>query len=311
MIYNWNIIGHDKQLEQLETDISTGNVSHAYLLCGPGHIGKYTVAKKIASILQCENNFCGVCPTCVQIRKGSHIDTMEFENNHEALKIEQIRDVISRCNMSPQGKYKVVILQSIGRMTLEASNALLKTLEEPPPRTIFIMTTSNIREVLPTVLSRTRVIRFHLFPHEFLMQMLKKRYPNIEDEKLDQAAKLSLGRAGLAIDLMEQPEKFADYLKLYKDISYLLETNNIVERFSYIDNILEDEKRDDGATSVRTSDFLNVMTHVLRTRMIEDEEKKGVDVRILIDMIARVQDASFLLKKNVNAKLLLENLMLN
>ncbi len=310
MIYNWNIIGHDKQLEQLETDISTGNISHAYLLCGPGHIGKYTVAKKIASILQCENNFCGVCPTCVQIRKGSHIDTMEFENNHESLKIDQIRDIIARCNMSPQGKYKIVILQSIGRMGLDAANALLKTLEEPPPRTIFIMTTSNIREILPTVLSRTRVIRFHLFPHEFLMQMLKKRYPNIEDEKLAQAAKLSLGRAGLAIDLMEQPEKFADYLKLYKDISYLLETNNIVERFSYIDNILEDEKRDDGATSVRTSDFLNVMTHVLRTRMIESEEK-GVDVRGLIDMIARVQDASFLLKKNVNAKLLLENLMLN
>jgi len=240
---------------------------------------------------------------------------MEFENNHEALKIEHVREIIARCNMSPQGRYKVVILQSIGRMTIEASNALLKTLEEPPRKTIFIMTTSNVREILPTILSRARVVRFHLFPHEFLIQMLKKKYPDIDDEKLDQAARLSLGRAGLAIDLMEQPEKFADYLKLYKDISYLLETNNIVERFSYIDEILEDEKRDDESHNVRINDFLNVMTHVLRTRMIDEEvsggEKKGVDVRALIDMIAKVQDASFLLKKNVNAKLLLENLMLN
>ncbi|HPU95058.1 MAG TPA: AAA family ATPase [Candidatus Gracilibacteria bacterium] len=311
MIYNWNIIGHEKQLMQLEKDISSGNVSHAYLLWGPGHIGKYTVAKKLASILQCENNFCGVCSTCLQIRKGSHIDTMEFENNHEALKIEHVREIISRCNMSPQGKYKVVILQSIGRMTTEAANALLKTLEEPPNNTIFIMTTSNIREVLPTILSRSRIVRFHLFPHDFLIQMLKKKYLNIDDEKIDQAARLSLGRAGFAIDLMEQPEKFADYLKLYKDISYLLETDNIVERFSYVENILDDEKRDDGASNIRTDDFLNVMTHVLRTRMIEFASKKGVDVRALIDMIAKVQDASSSLKKNVNARLLLENLMLN
>ena len=134
MIYDWNIIGHKKQLEMLESDIESGSLAHAYLLCGPGHVGKYTVAKKLASILQCENNFCGKCPTCIQIRKGQHLDTMEFENNREALKINQIREVIARCNMSSQSKYKIIILQSIGRMTTEAGNALLKTLEEPPEK---------------------------------------------------------------------------------------------------------------------------------------------------------------------------------
>lgn len=299
MIYNWNIIGHEKQLNMLENDIATGNVAHSYLLWGPGHIGKYTVAKKLASILQCENNFCGVCPACVQIRKGSHIDTMEFENNHESIKIDQIRDVISRCNMSSQSRYKIVILQSIGRMTMEAANAFLKTLEEPLPKTIFIMTTSNVREVLPTIVSRTRLMRFHLFSFEFLVQMLRDMYPEAEEEKLEQVARLSLGRAGQAIDLMDQPDKFAYYLKLYKDISYLLETDNIVERFSYVEHILENDKM--------TSDFLNVMTHVLRSRMLH----KGENKKKIMNMIAKAQEAVILLKKNVNARLTLENLMLN
>jgi len=200
MIYNWNIIGHDKQLKMLEADIESGNLAHSYLLYGAGHVGKYTVAKKLASILQCENNFCGVCPTCIQIRKGIHLDTMEYENNKEALKIDQIREIISRCNMSSQSRYKVVVLQSIGRMTVEASNALLKTLEEPPGRTLFIMTTSNVQEVLPTILSRSRLIKFHLFSTEFLANKLRELYPESTEETINQVAKLSLGRAGRALD---------------------------------------------------------------------------------------------------------------
>ena len=303
MIYNWNIIGHEKQLNQLESDITSGNISHAYLLVGPGHIGKYTVAKKLASILQCENNFCGVCPTCIQVRKGSHIDTMEFPNNHESIKIDQVREIISRCNMSGQSRYKIVMLQSLGRMTPEASNALLKTLEEPPPRTIFIMTTTNIREILPTILSRARVMRFHLFSYDFIKDMIKSKYPETDEEKIDQVARLSLGRTGQAIDLMDEQDKFAESLKLYKDISHLLETPNIVERFSYVEGLLENEKAMDS--------FLNIMTHVLRNRMLEsDTAQNNLDTQKLMDMIASVQEAKVLIGKNVNARLTLENLML-
>jgi DNA polymerase III gamma/tau subunit len=300
MIYNWNIIGHDKQLKMLEADIESGNLAHSYLLYGAGHVGKYTVAKKLASILQCENNFCGVCPTCIQIRKGIHLDTMEYENNKEALKIDQIREIISRCNMSSQSRYKVVVLQSIGRMTVEASNALLKTLEEPPGRTLFIMTTSNVQEVLPTILSRSRLIKFHLFSTEFLANKLRELYPESTEETINQVAKLSLGRAGRALDLMNQPEMLAYFLKLYKDTLYLLDTDNIVEKFAYVENLVEDEKM--------KNDFLNVMTHVLRNKMLEanpGRERKG-----FIEMAAKVQEAFILLKKNVNARLVLENLML-
>jgi len=310
MIYNWNIIGHEKQLRMLEHDIESGNLAHAYLLYGPGHVGKYTVAKKLASILQCENNFCGKCSTCVQIRKGTHLDTMEYENNREAIKIDQIRDIISRCNMSSQSRYKIVILQSIGRMTPEAANAFLKTLEEPPEKTVFIMTTSHIREILPTIVSRTRLLKFHLFSTEFLAKKLKELYPETDDDTIQQVAKLSLGRTGRALDLISQPDMLAYFLKLYKDILYLLETDNVVERFAYVEELAQDEKL--------RRDFLGVMTHVLRSKLLElDFSERPLactnqhgSFRRLIDMISRVQEVSILLKKNVNTKLVLENLML-
>ena len=303
MIYNWNIIGHEKQLKMLESDIESGNLSHSYLLCGPGHVGKYTVAKKLASILQCENNFCGQCPICTQIRKGSHIDTMEYENNREALKIGQIREVISRCNMSTPSRYKIVILQSIGRMTPEAANAFLKTLEEPPERTIFIMTTSHVREILPTIVSRTRLLKFHLFSSTFLAEKLRELYPDSDEEIISKVAKLSLGRTGQALDLMNRPDKLANSLKLYKDILYLLDTDNIVDRFAYVDELAENEEL--------RRDFLGVMTHVLRSKLLEKEALNDRDLRgSLIKTVSKVQEAGILLRQNVNTKLVLENLML-
>ncbi len=300
MIYNWNIIGHEKQLKMIENDIESDNLSHAYLLCGPGHIGKYTVAKKLASILQCDNNFCGKCPTCIQVRKGQHIDTMEFENNREALKIGQVREIISRCSMSSQSRRNVVILQSIGRMTTEAANAFLKVLEEPPGKTVFIMTTSHIREILPTIVSRSRILKFHLFSTEYIEDKLKELFPDSEPGIVQKVARLSLGRTGRALDLMNYPEKRAYFLKLYKDILYLLGTDNIVERFSYVADLVEDEKQ--------RRDFLGVMTHVLRAKILESDEKDAREK--LIEMVAKTQDAGILLKQNINTRLVLENLML-
>jgi DNA polymerase-3 subunit delta' len=311
MIYNWNIIGHEKQLNMLENDISTGNLSHAYFLCGPSHVGKYTVAKKLAHILQCPNNFCGTCPVCVQVRKGSHLDTMEYANNHESIKIEQVREIIGRCSMSGQSNYKIVLLQSVGRMTNDAANCLLKTLEEPPPRTVFIMTASHIREILPTIVSRARVLKFHAFSVKFLTEKLREMFPTSEEETLNNVAQLALGKTGQAIDLMNNPDELAYHLKLYKDVLYLLETQNVVERFRYVEELVEDESR--------RRDFLNIMLHVLREKMLEESGKNGSGLRTQGAhragfqprcWISSVENAKSLLKQNVNARLVLENLML-
>jgi DNA polymerase-3 subunit delta' len=225
---------------------------------------------------------------------------MEYENNREAIKIGDMREIISRCNMSTPSAYKIVILQSIGRMTPEAANAFLKTLEEPPPRTVFIMTTSHIRDLLPTIVSRTRVLKFHLFSTQLLEEKMKELHPDIEALVLQNIAKLSLGRAGRAIDLINQPDMLAYFMKLYKDILYILDTTNVVERFSYVEDLVDDEKM--------RRDFLGVMSHVLRSKILEpnSSEIKGK----AIEMVAKVQEAGILLRQNVNTRLVLENLML-
>ena len=135
MKYNWSIIGHEKQLSQLENDISSGSLSHAYLLAGPNSVGKHTVAKKMAGILQCENDFCHKCNTCIQVEHGSHVDTLVFKDDKNSLKILEVRGLLEKAMMTAQARYKIFIIQSIERMTTEAANSFLKVLEEPPPRT--------------------------------------------------------------------------------------------------------------------------------------------------------------------------------
>ena len=288
----------------LESDIKSDNLSHAYLLVGPSHVGKYTVAKKLAYILQCPNNYCGACPTCTQIRKKSHIDTMEFTNNRESIKIEQVREIVSRAQMSTQSRYKVVLLQAIGRMTPEAANCLLKTLEEPTEKTVFIMTASHVREILPTIVSRSRVMRFHSFSTEFLEKTLVEKFPESDAETVGDVARLALGKSGRAFDLMDQPEELAYHLKLYRDVQSILKIEDVVEKFRYADELAEDEKK--------RRNFLNTMMHVLRGQLLEGGAAGGgsVDRERVIRLISDVENAKSSLKQNVNSKLVLENLLL-
>ncbi|MBT5654774.1 MAG: hypothetical protein HOI80_04675, partial [Alphaproteobacteria bacterium] len=139
-----------------------------------------------------------------------------------------------------------------------------------------------------------------LFSPEYIESTLKKQFPKSEEDVIQKVSRLSLGRTGRALDLMNYPEKRAYFLKLYKDILYLLGTDNIVERFSYVEDLVEDEKQ--------RRDFLGVMTHVLRAKILESDQK---DARgKLIEMVSKTQDAGILLKQNVNTRLVLENLML-
>ncbi len=295
MKYNWSIIGHEKQLQQLEKDIASGNLAHAYLLSGPNSVGKNTVAKKMAGILQCENDFCHSCNTCLQVGKGCHVDTSHFEDNGESIKIEEIRKIVERLGMTRQAKYKILLIQSLERMTTEAANSFLKMLEEPPERTIFIMTTDNVRLILPTILSRVRVVKFNSVSPVYLREKLLELYPDSDKEAIETVSLLSMGKTGKAVHLMEHPDSLADYLKIYHDIQNFLGYRSVVERFSYVEDLLASEGKMDI--------FMEILTHVLRGKMLE----RGGHVKDL----SKIDEAAMLLKKNVNARLILENLMLH
>lgn len=300
MKYNWSIVGHEKQLESIERDFSSGNLAHAYLLTGPNSIGKYTVAKKMAGILQCEKDFCHDCSTCLQVQKGSHIDTVEIVDEGESIKIEEVRKLVERLNMTRQSKYKVVLIQSLERMTTEAANSFLKMLEEPPEKTIFIMTTDNVRLLLPTVVSRVRVVKFGQLSHEILKEKLRLIYKDIEPEALEMVGIFSLGRTGRAVHLIENPESLAQHVKIYNEVQNFLNTRNIVDRFAYIDGLAIDEDQ--------MEIFFSLLSAVLRSKLLEagrEEAEKHINA------LLKVAEAGMLLKRNINFKLVLENLMLN
>ena len=171
MKFSSNIIGHRKQLFSLENDLSSGALDHAYLFSGPAHIGKMMVAREFAKILQCPNNACGVCPICIQIEKGYQPDTIEIADDGESLKVEFLRGILKRMNTTTVGKYKILIIQNIERMNAESANTMLKILEDPPQNVVFLLTTSRVEELLPTIqvqrpiqllIQRQRMLRLRL-----------------------------------------------------------------------------------------------------------------------------------------------------
>ncbi|MFC1615719.1 ATP-binding protein [Patescibacteria group bacterium] len=301
MKYNWSIVGHEKQLSIIESDLESGNLAHAYLLAGPNSVGKHTVAKKLAGILQCKNDFCHRCHDCVQVFKGTHLDTIELKDDRHSIKIEDIRKIIERLNMTRQSNYKLLTIQSIERMTPEASNSLLKTLEEPPPKTIFLLTTNRLHLVLNTVLSRVRIIKFMHSSYSYLFNKLRELYPSADDESLKKVCLFAMGKTGKALHLMENPDSLADYLHVYNRIQDFLSSERLSQRFSYVQELINKE--------VDLDTFFSILTNILRSKMMEE---KGESLRKkYVKNLLNIEEAGVLLNKNVNAKLILENLMLS
>ncbi len=137
---------HEEQFKQLKVDFNSRNLAHAYLFVGQEGIRKFQLAADFAKFIQ---------PDAIK-----DLDIVEIIDDGSAIKVDMIRTVIKGVNLTPQAAYKFLLIQNIERMTVAAANSFLKTLEEPPSQTIFILTTANLSLVLPTIISRTRVLRF-------------------------------------------------------------------------------------------------------------------------------------------------------
>lgn len=145
----------------IENQLATGKIAHAYLFCGPRAVGKTTIARLLASAVNCENRKvgesepCNECPSCREIRQGSAMDVIEIDAaSHTG--VDNVREnIIASARITPaKMKYKVFIIDEVHMLSVSAFNALLKTLEEPPANVIFILATTEIHKVPPTIISR-------------------------------------------------------------------------------------------------------------------------------------------------------------
>jgi DNA polymerase-3 subunit delta' len=207
---SWPVYGHDWAVEHLRKAILNGRVRHAYLIVGTESIGREALARAFAMALNCtaEDEMrrpCGECRACKLIASGNHPDLLysELDASTGSLKIEEVRSATSKIALKPyEARYRIAIFRDIDRARPQAQDALLKTLEEPPPQALLFLIAPSTESLLPTITSRSQVI--HLRPlstqiiHEALIQ-----YKGAAPEQAELLARLSGGRMGWAIRAVE------------------------------------------------------------------------------------------------------------
>ena len=209
------VIGHQQARMQLARAVATGQVSHAYLFAGPDAIGKTTLALAFAQLLECEHpdlvsgEPCGVCASCRKVLHGNHPDVtlVEAEEGKRLLGVDAVREAVVRlANLAPStGRWRVFILPNVDRMTANTVNALLKTLEEPPPDVVLLLTSAEPENLLPTLLSRCQLLALHPLSPDEIVPALRDRWQVATGEAADLAA-LANGRLGWAVRAHDHPE---------------------------------------------------------------------------------------------------------
>lgn len=220
------LIGQNHIKQTIQNALKLAKFSHAYMFTGPRGTGKTTIAKLIATSLNCENlnnegEPCNECSQCKAIRGNSHADVLEIDaasNNG----VEQIREIREQVAYAPgTGKYKVYIIDEVHMLSTGAFNALLKTLEEPPKHVIFILATTDVHKVPATIISRCQRFDFRrIGPRDIierLRHVAKKEEVKIEEEALQLLGMLAQGGMRDALSLMDQTIAFATNETITKD----------------------------------------------------------------------------------------------
>ncbi len=208
------LVGQEHVTAALRNAVREGRVGHAYLFSGPRGTGKTTTARILAKALNCLNlgadgEPCGVCENCVAIVEGRFLDLFELDaaSNNSVDNIRDLTDSV-HLGLGATSKRKVYLVDEVHMLSAAASNALLKTLEEPPEHVVFVLATTNPEKVLPTIRSRTQHLEFTLFSaHELeqlLADVLGQEGVDADPDALAVIARAAAGSARDALSLLDQ-----------------------------------------------------------------------------------------------------------
>ena len=352
---NWPLIGNSHIIDFLSKSIVNNKVANAYIFLGPQDLGKTTVASYFAKSLLCQSQAkfrkgdivspCGECVSCqafARIKKSNfgqnqeedsgiiHGDfhLVEREKDKKNISIEQAREFIKGLNLSSfLGSYKVGIIKEADSLSLEAANALLKTLEEPKEKVVIILIAANLESIPATIISRSQVLNFYPVKTDIIHNYLVDEH-KVSRSLAKNLSKISLGRPALAVKFLKDKDFYKDYAdkaKIFLDFA----RQDINERFSGIEKIIgsgfsgqEGSKRalrileiwQGVARDLLLLDLGQkdlIQHHIMAEELTRQREKFSPGTAVLIKIIKNLEAGKEYLKANVNPKLVLENISIN
>jgi len=235
----WQIRGQDKIVALLERSIEAGSIAHAYLLVGPRHVGKGALALNVAQALNCggPGRPCGECQSCRRIREGKHADvTWLGLDSKTEIGIDDIRELQRLANLPPyEGGYKVFVIDGAEHLSTEAANSLLKVLEEPPHRVVWLLLGTEERRLLPTIVSRCQRLDLRPLPLDEMRKLLTETY-GLPPEKADLLTRLSQGRLGWALSALSNDDVLKTRSERTAELA-ALPAADLDGRFAYAQNL--------------------------------------------------------------------------
>jgi DNA polymerase-3 subunit gamma/tau len=249
------IVGQEHVTRTLKNAIASGQVAHAYLLAGSRGIGKTTIARLIAKAVNCtkakDGEPCDKCETCIAVREGRFLDLIEIDAASNR-GIDEMRDLREKVRFAPsQGQYKVYVIDEAHQLTSEAFNALLKTLEEPPPHAIFVLATTEAGKIPGTIVSRTQRFDLRRIPYQGVVKQLaeicKQEKLSCEPAALEAIARHAQGSLRDAESILDMVATFSEGKVTLKDVDELLGVSEWEETSALFDTLVAN----DGAAGIR------------------------------------------------------------
>lgn len=328
----WQLVGQDRAVALLQRNLERGSVAHAYLLVGPPHVGKMTLALELAQALNCEaaEPPCGECDSCRKVAEGKHADVqvigLDSGNSNDKpraeISIEQVREMQHSASLPPfEGSHKIFIIDGAELMSNEAANCLLKTLEEPSEGVIFILLTANDSVLPDTVVSRCQRLELRPLPTPKLEAALNERR-GLEPAKAGLLARLGHGRLGWALVAADDDSLLQRRSQLLERLLEVIKGDN-GPRFDYaaqlatqfgqnrasVREVLDlwlDWWRDLLLVKLGSSDIVTNIDH--EAELVE--MGRGYSLAQIRAFLGSIQAAGEQLEQNANPRLVLEVLML-
>ena len=336
----WQVRGQDRILALLDRSLKEHNIAHSYLLVGPRHVGKRTLALNLAQALNCDATHppCGQCRSCRLTLEGKHPDVITLslgsgtktsmdDTREPNRKVEIGRDDIGELQhlayLPPyEGRYKIFIIEDADYMSTEAANRLLKILEEPPPNVVWLLLAVEESHLLPTVISRCQRLALHPMPRRQIQGILSDCY-EVESEKARLLARLSHGCLGWALAALADDSLLEQRSQKIEQLTSLL-AGSLEERFAYARDLASQFGQDRRAAMETMEVWLSWWRDLMLVKGSCKEAIINMDYGVALqsqaerlspskikDFITTLCLTNDAISRNVSPRLAFESLMLN